>query len=726
MKQQLIWKRTAVHPKRRLVFILCMCFMFLVACRNRVEEIPPSAAQATDDAEAAIVQETETLPEGQCYRQTTWPSPAGITQTEGQCVWNGCIYAFSNQPKALGAADMSGNIWALELPEEEYLYGVCDAGSALALLAGSYPSFYFDADGKPVSKDAPEGAYNVYLYDDAGEMSAGIPLKEACQEEVRGFGSNGTDFYLLFPHQVICFDSAGEQLAVSPVFDGGLLQMLVSDSAVFLREEGETLYETERIVQLDGETLQKQGAFSCASLNVHGMGVSAAGALLLVNEEYLLYPDFAAGTVSAHLSWKDNANTPANNYQNVLETETGFFALNSAIEAACFYEKLPDGETLPDPVEITLYMASFSDLKLNVYAGQFQKLYPQYQINVIKAASVQEKELALTELGAGGGYDLYLLGESQWQQLQDADVFEDLLPWMTADNSAPISAMRPGIQRILTQGGGVYRLPVGYWIQTYAVDPNRLSEYTPKAVLAACEDSSVPLYPFTANENAGEEGDGGGFEYLTPMARLCARDYVDIEHAACSFLSDSFKDQLRLLKLQEQANAEDYPCNGLLYFDVISDAGMVAYDPVRYLLPPLEDYVLCGYPSIRGNSSELHFSELFAINVRSENKAGAWAFLHYLLTQPCQQEMKLRLPINDAVLQSQLAEKLEQEKITQAEIDRFNELVDHLQTADYPTDAVVQIIKEEVEMYLAGAITEDETAERIQSRVNLMLAEQFG
>ena len=87
--------------------------------------------------------------------------------------------------------------------------------------------------------------------------------------------------------------------------------------------------------------------------------------------------------------------------------------------------------------------------------------------------------------------------------------------------------------------------------------------------------------------------------------------------------------------------------------------------------------------------------------------------------------MKLRLPVNDSVLQTQLAGHLEDETITQHEIDMFYQMVDGLQAADYPTATVEQIIREELAPYLAGEAAEEETAGKIQSRVQLMLAEQF-
>ena len=702
--------------KRKLLVLGVICLCLLTACSAREEA---QGVQTPPEVSPAAQIDIQNVPDGQCYRQTTWPLPEGIAEAEGQCVRDGKLYSYSNAPAALGATDTDGSTAALPLPDAEYLYGVCESGDTLALLAGTYPAFYFDADGEPVTVDAPEGRYSITTYDADGAILGTVPLTEVYPEEPRGFDGGSGAYDLLFAERVVKIGADGQQLAEQAAFDGQLLQILAAPDAVYVRVEGDTLYETEKVVRLNDETLQAEAEFSCAALDVHGMGLDVDGRFLLVNQEYLLQPDFESGTVAAVLSWKDNANTAANNYQTVLGTGAGFFALNSSIEAACFYERLPDGETLAEPTEITLYQAAFSDLPLTVYASEFQKLYPQYRVTVIEAASAEEKELALTELGAGKGYDIYLLRETQWQQLRDADVFEDLLPWMNADSSAPLDVMRPGIRQALTKNGSLYRLPVGYTISTYAVDPNRLEAFTPEAVLAACTSSDVPLYPFIAN-SGGEDG----FTYAPAMAALCARDYVDIETASCSFDSDSFKAQLQLLKLQEAAKAEPFPCNGLLYYDVIADVGTIAYDAERYLLPPMEQYIFCGYPSDHANGSVLHFSELFAVNTSSRQKSGAYAFLRYLLTQPCQETMRLRLPVNDPVLQTQLAGLLEKEAITQREIELFYQLVDGLRTADYPTATVEQIIREELAPYLAGDATEDEAAERIQSRVYLYLQEQ--
>lgn len=704
--------------KKTVFPFFLLLLLFLTACNARSAE--SDAQQPTQPQVESVASQVDVsgLPEGQCYRQTPYLNPIGISYPEGQCVWNDKVYSFSNAPAKLGVTDANGNSEVLELPDVEYIYSVCETGDTLALLAGANPLFFAGTDDEQSAQASSDGGHAIYLYDETGNLTGSIPLTERCTDAPYELDSNGTDYFMLFSDAVVRVGDDGTQLAKSGDIGGRLLQLVCVDGAVFVRVEGDAIYQTEKIIRLDAQTLETETEFSCDGLDIQGMGKAEDGTLLLISGVYLLRPDFEAGKLTAILHLADNANTSVNNYRSVLETEHGFFAWNSDVEAACFYEKLPEGETLEDPTVITLF-AGTGSYDIEIAAANFQKLYPQYRIDITAAESDEQTELALTELGAGKGYDMYLLYDTQWAQLDDAVFFEDLTRWMEADSAKPLERIRPSVLRQAQKNGGVYRLPVDYTILIYAADPELLSDNTPETVLRACEQDGIELYPFAFIT-----------DYSSQMAKRCAMDYVDAAQGTCNFQCDSFYAQLALLRRQQEA-LDTLPknldvaatCDGLLYYYVILSADSIVYQPGRYAYPELKQYVYYAYPSDYDSGCQLDFNSLLSINTKSEQKAGAWAFLSYLLSEAYQQSMNY-LPVSDMVLQEQFAQLLAQEKITQEDIDTFYALVDHAQKPDYPTEPIEKTIQEEMAAYIDGAIDEKTTAERIQSRVSLYLMEQ--
>ena len=703
---------------KKTIFAFFLIFLLsLTACDARSSA--PDAQQTSEpQAETSSQVDISELLDGQCYRQTPYLNPIGISYPEGQCVWNGKVYSFSNAPGKLGVTDANGNSEALELPDAEYLYGVCGAGDTLAVLAGADPLFFAGTDNEQSAQASENGNHAIYLYDEAGNLTGSIPLAERCADAPYALDSDGTDYFILFSDAVVRVGADGTQLAKSGDMGGRLLQLVCADNAVYVCVEGGRIYQTEKVIRLNAQTLEPEAELSCAGLDVQGMGTAADGTLLLISGEYLLRPDFDAGTLTAILHWVDNANTSVNNYRSVLETETGFFAWNSDVEAACFYEKLPDGETLEDPTVITLF-AGAGSYDIEIAAANFQKLYPQYRIDITASESDEQTELTLTELGAGKGYDLYLLYDFQWTQLDDAVFFEDLTRWMEADNSKPLERIRPSVLRQMQKNGGIYRLPLTYTILTYVADPEQLSDNKPETVLRASEQGGEEFYPFAFN-----------LDYSPQMAERCAIDYVDAAQGTCNFECDSFYAQLALLRRQKAA-LDTLPknldvaatCDGLLYYYVILSADSIVYQPGRYGYPELKQSVYYAYPSDYDGGCQLNFSSMLSINTQSEQKVGAWAFLSYLLSSAYQQTVPY-LPVSDAVLQEQFKQLLTEETVTQADIDTFYTLVDHAQKLDYPTEPIEQIIEEETAAYLDGVIDEKTTAERIQSRAGLYLMEQ--
>ena len=591
--------------KKTVFPFFLLLLLFLTACNARSAE--SDVQQSTQPKAESVASQVDVsgLPEGQCYNQTPYLNPIGISYPEGQCVWNDKVYSFSNAPAKLGVTDANGNSEVLELPDVEYIYSVCETGDTLALLAGANPLFFAGTDDEQSAQASSDGGHAIYLYDETGNLTGSIPLTERCTDAPYELDSNGTDYFMLFSDAVVRVGDDGTQLAKSGDIGGRLLQLVCVDGAVFVRVEGDAIYQTEKIIRLDAQTLETETEFSCDGLDIQGMGKAEDGTLLLISGVYLLRPDFEAGKLTAILHLADNANTSVNNYRSVLETEHGFFAWNSDVEAACFYEKLPEGETLEDPTVITLF-AGTGSYDIEIAAANFQKLYPQYRIDITAAESDEQTELALTELGAGKGYDMYLLYDTQWAQLDDAVFFEDLTRWMEADSAKPLERIRPSVLRQAQKNGGVYRLPVDYTILIYAADPELLSDNTPETVLRACEQDGIELYPFAFIT-----------DYSSQMAKRCAMDYVDAAQGTCNFQCDSFYAQLALLRRQQEA-LDTLPknldvaatCDGLLYYYVILSADSIVYQPGRYAYPELKQYVYYAYPSDYDSGCQLDFNSL--------------------------------------------------------------------------------------------------------------------
>ena len=79
---------------KKAIFSFLLLLLSLTACNAR-SEAPDAQQAAQPQAETALPVDVSTLPEGQCYRQTPYLNPIGISQPDGQCVWNGKVYSFS-------------------------------------------------------------------------------------------------------------------------------------------------------------------------------------------------------------------------------------------------------------------------------------------------------------------------------------------------------------------------------------------------------------------------------------------------------------------------------------------------------------------------------------------------------------------------------------------------------------------------------------------------------
>ena len=707
--------------KRKLLAWL-LCLLLIAVCAGCGKDTPAaSETQKTSDTntiQSAAFSVTDTAPEGLCYEQTILALPDGMDAAQAQCIRADRLYTVSDIPAAAAVwQDRDGNSGALAIPEQiEYLRSVCATENGVAVL-GSWGSQLAPVEGESV--EAAGSA--VLLYDDSGTLLQTIPLNDSTQN-VWGILELGGTLYLQQLKGLTAIDDTGAVTAQSAPEGGFLWQSITASDGLWLLSADEVSWKPVELVHLSA-ALEELGRYDIQDLNVQGLGTDENGALLLLTADAILRPDLESGSLTQLLRWRENLNLSANNYALVCFTDGGLFACSSETEPARFYTRLPEGQTLEEPEEITVFSTGYGLLTLQVCASDFQRLYPQYRVTVTEVETEEARTRALAELGTGGGYDLYYFTNGRSHaELDEQGVFLDLLPLLQTDTDELLDDVVPCVEKALTQNGACYRAPLGYSILTMAANPETLTDYTPSGVLAACEAAGGDTVPFTIALDP---------TYIGMMAQTCAQDYVDTDSWTCSFTSDSFLDQLRLLKRQmpngvpEQSEAVDEPHNGLLNYYNIFRPRAVRYMPAAWGLPEMPSYVYAGYPSIRENRGTLELYDCFAINASSAHPDAAWAFLKYLLTE-YQAGYDTALPVRDSALRAALEPMIAEGTILQTDVDAFYALLDTLEPCKYSSAAVEEIIQEEVTAYLSGGADEALTADRIQSRVGLLLKEQHG
>ncbi len=142
-----------------------------------------------------------------------------------------------------------------------------------------------------------------------------------------------------------------------------------------------------------------------------------------------------------------------------------------------------------------------------------------------------------------------------------------------------------------------------------------------------------------------------------------------------------------------------------------------------------------GYPTEEGMKPQLSVYGV-SINAASEHKDGAWQFIEFLLEEENQRlvEKDSRLPVHEKVLEECVEAGAEQSYhnnmglpegiyVQEEQIARFWECLHNAEPAPYRTEHILEIIKEEAELYFTGDKSIEEISGIIENRVELYLGE---
>ena len=148
------------------------------------------------------------------------------------------------------------------------------------------------------------------------------------------------------------------------------------------------------------------------------------------------------------------------------------------------------------------------------------------------------------------------------------------------------------------------------------------------------------------------------------------------------------------------------------------------------------EYTFAGMPNDETNGSMFSVDLSFAISAQSKYKDGAWRFVRECLSPEVggsgAEGSGSSFPASaerlEKLLQTVVDEGIdnygEMITISEADADKFRELVEGTTTVQYSLPTVTDILNEDASQYFAGQTSAEQAAEYSQNRVSTWLAEQ--
>lgn len=412
----------------------------------------------------------------------------------------------------------------------------------------------------------------------------------------------------------------------------------------------------------------------------------------------------------------------------------------------------------PEKEIVTISRSSFHefyefDSQMEELVRRYNRQSRRYKVVVLEqedltTRAAQEEFLGTIEMQLlrGEGPDIIEVKGLDVSSLAAKGAFEDLTDYYESSEIVRTEDILESVREAgNVMGENVIVIPC-FSIDTMLCRENiDLGDWTPLRFLELVQGDGSRIYGTASRQTA--------FKYC--MGIRMAERFVDYENRECCFDCDEFRQILEGCK-EWQAEVPDpikadsvetllkqlSNLNGrrsleqewLLKTTVISNMG-------NALDSSAEGYVL-GYPGWDGAENRLITMDAFVMNSASQNKAGAWDFLEFLLSQETQDSIQWGFPARKNSFENYLNESFRSaaymstefnytfDKVqnpAQEDFARVREIVAnavYLYPGTYYNNNPVRVIlEEETGMYFAGDATLEETVKKIQSRVTLYLNE---
>ena len=409
----------------------------------------------------------------------------------------------------------------------------------------------------------------------------------------------------------------------------------------------------------------------------------------------------------------------------------------------------------------------WTDYTLRGQILKFNKSNPDYRIEIKDYSEYSTDEdwnAGLTKLNteiiSGTVPDIIDISQLPYQQYAAKGLLEDLTPYLDSDPDYSKEDLVQSIIKAAEIDGKLYQIMSGFQIMSVVGSPSvvgtemgwTMAEM--QDIINQHPEADLPFGMYMTRENV-----------LQYFCMLNMDDYMDWSTGQCSFNSDEFKNLLTFAKSfpsNEEFSKAMEGSDGsnwvdpatliqegrqLFNFFSASDFDSFQYDKASFG----GSITFKGLPCSDRSGNVASFNGGLSMTTSCKNKEGAWQFMRTLLSEDTQKN-QWYFPISQKVYDDKLAESMKQEyttdengnkipvshggmsygngetidfyAITREEADQFNAMIDSV-TKVYSNDtSLIDLITEDAAAFFAGEKDVNQTADIIQSRMNIYINEQ--
>ena len=377
-------------------------------------------------------------------------------------------------------------------------------------------------------------------------------------------------------------------------------------------------------------------------------------------------------------------------------------ALSILLLSGCSSHSSDEGADEPKAVTLGVWKNDAILPTVNAFNAQQE----QFQIRLVIYDSL---ELMQTELMAGKYCDLYLL-EMDNSAMAAKSLFVDLMPRVEETLKNTENEVVPELLDAMAVNGALMQIPYSFSIGTCMglqqyFDGHGISLEDAKQAL---NDHARPIFP--------EEWKLKARNIASKVSSVSGIFFVDRSKEEVQFQKSEFEEYLKFwMDGWVVQQSQDIDSDLALFVPTfLGNPGE----------PPAEGYVYTGYPTMANMPAGSYFSfgTAFSIISGSKNVDEAWEFIRFCLSPEQQRTVRDGMPVNSRVLQEQIDERIESKEITEADAQRFYELLEETKWVRASPE-MTDIFSEEISACFEGKRSIDEAAKMIENRLHLFLAE---